>query len=175
MTRCFIALGSNLEQPLAQVMRAAEELAALPESRLIALSPWYQSTAIGPGEQTDYINGVAELQCKHSALELLAQLQLIENKHQRQRLERWGPRTLDLDLLLYGNETINEPTLIVPHPRMLERHFVLQPLFDIVPTLTLSDGSLLKHHLERCPTAGLRLVKSTPSLAIASNQDKPRL
>ncbi|MEE8057677.1 MAG: 2-amino-4-hydroxy-6-hydroxymethyldihydropteridine diphosphokinase [Pseudomonadales bacterium] len=167
MVRCFISLGSNLEQPLAQVNRAAEELASLPESALISLSPWYQSAAIGPGEQPDYINGVAELHSIKKPLELLVLLQDIETKHQRQRLERWGPRTLDLDLLLYGNEIITEPTLTIPHPRMLERNFVLLPLFDIAPELKLPDGTSLKLRRDQCSPDGLRLVDphSSPTIA----------
>ncbi len=158
MITCFIALGSNLEQPLAQVNRAIEEMDELPGSTVTSVSPWYRSTAIGPGKQPDYINGVAELHSQEEPLTLLHQLQDIENRHQRQRQTRWAARTLDLDLLLYGDNIVNETALTVPHPRMLERNFVLYPLFDIAPALTLPDGSLLKDHRDRCTTQGLCLI-----------------
>ncbi|MFA7554452.1 MAG: 2-amino-4-hydroxy-6-hydroxymethyldihydropteridine diphosphokinase [Spongiibacteraceae bacterium] len=167
MIRCFIALGSNLEQPLQQVNDALTKLAALPDSRLIAASPWYQSRAVGPGQQPDYINGVAELHTLQPPLELLSLLQAIENQHQRKRLQHWGPRTLDLDLLLYGEETINHPRLTVPHPRMLERNFVLYPLNDLAPDIHFATGQSLKQLLNHCPMDGLRLVDAPTSPTIA--------
>ena len=157
MQRCFIALGSKLEQPLLQVERAVEALAVLPESELKAVSPWYRSVAVGP-EQPDYINGVAELYTAQSPLDLLVLLQGIENAQQRQRKQRWGPRTLDLDLLIYADKNIDEPTLVVPHPRMVERNFVLRPLYDIAPTLVLASGVSLKQQLARVGMQGLSLV-----------------
>ncbi|HEB27945.1 MAG TPA: 2-amino-4-hydroxy-6-hydroxymethyldihydropteridine diphosphokinase [Porticoccus sp.] len=160
MVRCFIALGSNLEQPLEQVNRAIEALAKLPNSRLEATSPWYQSTAIGPGNQADYINGVAELCTTQKPLQLLSLLQQIENQQQRKRLQHWGPRTLDLDLLLYGDQVINEATLTVPHARMLERNFVLCPLHDIAPDLVLPGGIHLQQSLAQLSMDGLSLVET---------------
>ena len=157
MQRCFVALGSNLEQPLLQVERAVEALKVLPESELKAVSPWYHSVAVGP-EQPDYINGVAELDTSQSPLNLLRLLQAIENAQQRKRLQRWGPRTLDLDLLLYADRQINEPDLVVPHPRMLERNFVLRPLYDLAPALVLAGGVSLKQQLARVGMQGLCLV-----------------
>lgn len=157
MQRCFIALGSNLEQPLLQVERAVQALKALPQSELKAVSRWYQSVAVGP-EQPDYINGVAELYTNNSPLELLALLQGIENAQQRKRVQRWGPRTLDLDLLLYADRGIDEPALIVPHPRMFERNFVLCPLYDIAPTLVFANGVSLKQQLADIGMQGLSLV-----------------
>ena len=157
-TSCFIAMGSNLDQQLTQVQQATAELAAHTDIELVTVSPWYQSTAIGPGEQDDYINGVAEINTTLAPLTLLAALQTIENLHHRQRLQRWGPRTLDLDLLLYGNQLINHPQLVVPHPYMLERNFVIYPLFDIAADLTLPDGSTLLKQQQRCASDGLHLV-----------------
>lgn len=167
MIRCFIALGSNLQQPLQQVQRAALSLAQLPQSRLLATSRWYQSAAVGPGEQPDYINGVSELLTDLPALALLSQLQTIEQQQHRQRLQHWGPRTLDLDLLLYGDSIIAEPTLTVPHPRMLQRNFVLYPLAELAPTLQLPTGVLLKDQLKQCPMDGLQLVDDSSSPTIA--------
>ena len=167
MTRCFIALGSNLEQPLTQVNRAVQELAALPDTTLKTASCWYQSAAIGPGDQADYINGVVELYSQLKPLPLLAHLQAIENLHFRKRLQHWGPRTLDLDLLLYGDEIIEHPDLIVPHPRMQNRNFVLYPLSEIDPNLVFPDGNSLKKLLKQCPIKDLRLVENTSSPTIA--------
>lgn len=179
MTRCFIALGSNLAQPLSQVSSAVEALKTLPHSSLISVSPWYQSKAIGPGTQDDYINGVAELDTACGAEELLLQLQAIENAQGRERTQRWGARTLDLDLLLYGNQVIDLPTLTVPHPRMLQRNFVLYPLFDIAPQLNLPDGSPLQQHRDSCGADNLSLVDteypntiSSPASTITTHGDR---
>jgi 2-amino-4-hydroxy-6-hydroxymethyldihydropteridine diphosphokinase len=172
MPVCFIALGSNLDAPLEQVTRATAELAELPGCTLLCVSPWYRSIAVGPGPQPDYINGVAKLSTSAEPLELLDQLQAIENLHQRQRGQRWGARTLDLDILLYGNQVIDFPTLQIPHPRLQQRNFVLYPLFNLAPTLILPDGSLLKTHRDQCPADGLRLVDRHSSPTIATNSDR---
>ena len=140
MITAYIGLGANLGQPLAQVEAAAQELATLPGCQLLALSPRYASAPMGPQDQPDYVNAVAALATSLSPLALLDALQAIEQAHGRQRLVRWGARTLDLDLLLYGEQLINEPRLTVPHPGMLERSFVLVPLLDVAPTLVLADG-----------------------------------
>ncbi|HEY8386192.1 MAG TPA: 2-amino-4-hydroxy-6-hydroxymethyldihydropteridine diphosphokinase, partial [Porticoccaceae bacterium] len=134
-TTTFIAIGSNLDNPRRQVADAVAALSGLQGSRLVALSPWYRSAAIGPGSQPDYLNGVARLTTRLSPRHLLAALQAIEHAQGRQRTEHWGPRTLDLDILLYGNEIIAEPDLIVPHPRLTQRNFVLYPLADLAPDL----------------------------------------
>lgn len=128
----YVGLGSNLEQPLSQVSRALDELAVLPDSRLVAHSSLYRTRPIGPPGQADYINAVAALTTRLSALALLDTLQALENRHGRVRQgERWGPRTLDLDLLLYGDAMISTARLQVPHPRLAERAFVLVPLAEI--------------------------------------------
>ncbi|ARN76301.1 2-amino-4-hydroxy-6-hydroxymethyldihydropteridine diphosphokinase [Oceanicoccus sagamiensis] len=159
MQCCYIALGSNLEEPLSQVGRAVEALRALPESAVTAVSPWYQSVAVGP-EQPDYINGVVELHTAAEPLTLLTLLQSIENAHERKRVQRWGPRTLDLDILLYADRLIDQPTLTVPHPRMLERNFVLRPLYDIAPALVLANGVPLKEQVAELGMQGLDLVSA---------------
>jgi 2-amino-4-hydroxy-6-hydroxymethyldihydropteridine diphosphokinase len=100
----------------------------------------YRSRAIGPGQQPDYINAAVKLETTCSPLTLLDHLQSLEQLHGRQRLERWGPRTLDLDLLLYGQQSIDEPRLQVPHPHLHERNFVLLPLYDLCPGLILANG-----------------------------------
>ena len=162
MTRCFIALGSNLDDPLAQLRAALTHLRALTETTVGACSPLYQNPAIGPGTQPDYLNGVVELQTALAPHELLAELQRIEQLQGRARGERWAARTLDLDILLFGDEHIDTPQLQVPHPRMLQRNFVLYPLHDIEPELTLPDGSRLRSHLDSCGSAGL--VRSAHTL-----------
>lgn len=154
-TTTFIAIGSNLDNPRRQVADAVAALSGLQGSRLVALSPWYRSAAIGPGSQPDYLNGVARLTTRLSPRHLLAALQAIEHAQGRQRTEHWGPRTLDLDILLYGNEIIAEPDLIVPHPRLTQRNFVLYPLADLAPDLIFPDGTPLKEVLAKCQQDGI--------------------
>src|SRR5690606_9497460 len=113
----YIALGSNLEQPLQQLQNACSALADLAECRFNKLSSWYRSKAIEPGEQPDYINAVCSINTRLDAHSLLHKMQTIENNQGRVRQQRWAARTLDLDLLLYGNEHIDTPDLQVPHPR----------------------------------------------------------
>jgi 2-amino-4-hydroxy-6-hydroxymethyldihydropteridine diphosphokinase len=153
--RVYIGLGSNLENPRAQVETALRELDQLPESRLIAASSLYQSRPIGP-PQPDYINAVAVLDTALAPLALLDQLQALEQRHERVRLERWGPRTLDLDLLLYGDRVIDEPRLQVPHPELTKRNFVLYPLAELAPELTLPSGTPLAALLTHVPRDGLQ-------------------
>lgn len=133
MVVAYIGLGSNLEGPREQVERALRELAALRESRLVRHSSLHRTAPLGPSGQPDYINAVAALETSLPPLELLDELQRIEVLHGRVRGERWGARTLDLDLLLYGEERIDLPRLKVPHPEMANRTFVLLPLAEIVP------------------------------------------
>ena len=139
----YVALGSNLKSPLQQVTKALRALADLPRTELKARSSWYRSRAVGPGEQSDYINGVAKLETGLSAIDLLDELQSIENRQGRVRQQRWGARTLDLDILLYGDEHIDQPRLKVPHPEMLKRNFVVVPLAELDPDLRLA------HHVEK--------------------------
>ncbi|NGM88585.1 2-amino-4-hydroxy-6-hydroxymethyldihydropteridine diphosphokinase [Parapusillimonas sp. SGNA-6] len=141
MTRAYIGLGANLGSAASTLRAAARELATATAASQFALSPLYRSAPVdstGP----DYVNAVALLDTTLSARQLLATLQEIELQHGRLRPYRNAPRTLDLDLLLYGDERIDEPDLVVPHPRMHERAFVLRPLADLAPTLQLSQGPL---------------------------------
>lgn len=133
----YIGLGSNLASPLEQVRQALVELTMLPLSRLVAASSLYVSRPVGPQDQPDFINAVAALETRLSPLALLDQLQALEQQHRRQRQRHWGPRTLDLDLLLYGDSHISTPRLSVPHPQMTTRAFVLAPLAEIAPSLNL--------------------------------------
>lgn len=130
----YVGLGSNLKSPLSQVTRALDALASLSDSELVAHSSLYRTPPLGPADQPDYINAVAALATGLSAEGLLDALQALENRHGRIRNgERWGPRTLDLDLLLYGDAVFSTPRLQVPHPQMVQRAFVLYPLAEIAP------------------------------------------
>ena len=160
MALAYIGLGSNLEDPLAQVKRAFAELADIPQTSLLARSSIYSSHAVGP-EQPDYINAVALLDTQLAPRALLDALQAIEQAHQRVRIQHWGPRTLDLDLLLYGAQTINEERLKVPHPYLTQRSFVLYPLADITPNLHLPDGTPLADLLSSCTADGLLRLPTT--------------
>lgn len=157
---CYVALGSNLNDPRHQLEQALEALSRLPSSRFRARSAWYQSRAIGPGEQPDYLNGVVLIETALEPHDLLDQLQAIETAQGRVREERWAARTLDLDILLYGERVIDTERLQVPHPRMTERNFVLYPLADISPDLQLPNGVSLGSLLNRCTTDGLKRVRS---------------
>lgn len=136
----YIGLGSNLDDPQSQVLRAIVELGQLPLTRRLAASPCYASRPQGPQDQPDFINAVVKLATRLSPLALLDQLQALEQHHRRHRLRHWGPRTLDLDLLLFDQACISTARLSVPHPHLTSRGFVLLPLTDIAPTLHLPDG-----------------------------------
>lgn len=141
MTRVYIGLGANLGSAAHTLHTAAGQLAQATAASHFELSRLYRSAPVdstGP----DYVNAVAMLDTTMTARQLLATLQDIELQHGRLRPYRNAPRTLDLDLLLYGDERINEPDLIVPHPRMHERAFVLKPLADLAPSLHLRQGTL---------------------------------
>lgn len=155
----FVALGSNIEAPVAQVRRARQALDALPGTRLVKCSALYRSPPLGPPDQPDYVNAVACLRTRLSAGELLEALQRLERAQGRVRDgPRWGARTLDLDLLLYGDARIEEPHLTVPHPRMHERAFVLYPLHEIAPHVRVPGRGALVALLERVPAHGLRVL-----------------
>ena len=137
--RAAIALGSNLEEPQAQVLRGFEELAALPETRLIAASRLYRTAPVGYLDQPPFVNACALVETRLSPRELLDALLGLEQRHGRVREIRNGPRTLDLDIVVYGERRVEEPGLTIPHPRAHERVFVLQPLADVWPDARLGD------------------------------------
>jgi len=151
----YIGIGSNLDNPRQQVAAAVAALEQLPQSQLVAVSPWYRSAPLGPGDQPDYINGVARIATTLPPEPLLTALQDIENRQGRRRDIRWGPRTLDLDILLYGDDTLASPRLTVPHPQLKQRNFVLVPLHDLAPALQLPDGTILAELLANTPAAGI--------------------
>ncbi|MGD8218201.1 2-amino-4-hydroxy-6-hydroxymethyldihydropteridine diphosphokinase [Pseudomonas thivervalensis] len=155
MERIYIGMGSNLAEPAEQLRSAVQALAQLPDTQLVGVSAFYQSDSLLPG-QPRYTNAVAALDSLLAPLDLLDALQAIETGQGRERLERWGPRTLDLDILLFGDRLIDEPRLKVPHYHMQARAFVLYPLAELAPAdLRLADGRLLKNLLAACPFVGL--------------------
>lgn len=158
MAIAYIALGSNLHTPLEQLKRALKALAQLPQTQLMAVSSFYRSKPLGPQDQPDYLNAAVEISTALSPLALLDELQRIENEQGRVRLRRWGERTLDLDILLYGDEIIQTERLTVPHYDMHNREFVIVPLAEIAPNLILPNGQKLAeladrfavHQMEKC-------------------------
>ncbi|WLH83935.1 2-amino-4-hydroxy-6-hydroxymethyldihydropteridine diphosphokinase [Pseudomonas sp. FP2338] len=155
MERIYIGMGSNLAAPDQQLRSAVEALAQLPDTNLVGVSAFYQSDSLLPG-QPRYTNAVAALNSDLAPLDLLDALQAVENDQGRERLERWGPRTLDLDILLFGERLIDEPRLKVPHYQMHLRAFVLYPLAELAPAdLQLPNGQTLSELLAACPFAGL--------------------
>jgi 2-amino-4-hydroxy-6-hydroxymethyldihydropteridine diphosphokinase len=154
--RCYIGVGGNLADPLATVISAIEHLKKLPDSQFIEASPLYQSKPMGPADQPDYINVVVSIDTQLPPLDLLDKTQQIENDHGRVRKDnRWGPRTLDLDILLYGQQFINNERLQVPHYGMREREFVLYPLYDLQPNLAFTDGCKLAQLLTTISLNGM--------------------
>ena len=158
MVNVYIGLGSNLDQPKDHIRLALEDLKKLPQSQLVIASRLYLSKPVGPQDQDDFINAVALLATTLDPLTLLDKLQAIEQQHQRVRERHWGPRTLDLDILLFGNQVIEQPRLKVPHVQMDQRDFVIGPLLEICPQLVLPNGTPLQHLLQQCPIDGLICV-----------------
>ncbi|WP_434762047.1 2-amino-4-hydroxy-6-hydroxymethyldihydropteridine diphosphokinase [Vibrio fortis] len=158
MITAYIAVGSNLADPVSQANLAIETLKSLPQSKFIATSKLYSSTPMGPQNQPDYINAVVAIETELTPIELLNCTQAIEQEQGRVRKdERWGPRTLDLDIILYGNEVIDSERLTVPHYGMKEREFVLYPLAEIAPSLQLPDGTELSELLNVVDKNGLNV------------------
>ena len=141
MGRVYIGLGANLGDPRGQIEGALRALSRLPENRLDAVSRLYRTAPVGPRDQPDYVNAVARIETRLTPHELLLQCQAIESAHGRVRdATRWGPRTLDLDILLYDDSTCSEADLKLPHPEMHRRGFVLVPLADIAPPTLMIPG-----------------------------------
>ena len=159
MTRAYVGLGANLGDPQQQLERALELLIGETRVAIASVSPVYRSAPLGPTGQPDYLNAAAAVDTDLAALELLARLQAIEEALGRRRGERWGPRLIDLDLLLFGDEIIDEPRLQVPHPELSQRNFVLQPLIDLCGNrFRLPGGAELGTLLTRCPGGELARI-----------------
>ncbi|MEW9798867.1 2-amino-4-hydroxy-6-hydroxymethyldihydropteridine diphosphokinase [Alteromonas sp. CYL-A6] len=157
----YIGLGSNLDEPVAQIEVALGKLDHISDSRVLSRSSLYASKPMGPQDQPDFINAVCLLETALSPLELLHSLQAIELEQGRERKgERWGARTLDLDILLYGSLTMNTKELTVPHYGMAEREFVMVPLFEIAPSMVMPDGKPIAQWVANCSLEGLRRLRS---------------
>jgi 2-amino-4-hydroxy-6-hydroxymethyldihydropteridine diphosphokinase len=131
--RAYFGIGSNLGDRLGYLQLAVDELAAAPGVRVVGVSPVYETAPVGGPEQPDFLNAVVAVDTATSAHDLLALAQRIEQAAERVRTVRWGPRTLDVDVLLVGDEHVDDPDLVVPHPRLAERAFVVVPLADLDP------------------------------------------
>jgi len=139
-TPAYIALGSNLNDPVAQVSQAIHHLMTVLKTRVLLQSSLYRSTPIGPPDQPDFINGVVGALTLLTPAELLAELQSIEQRMGRvSPAQRWGARIIDLDILIYGELRSDTPSLQLPHPEMHKRNFVMVPLAEIAPTVTIPD------------------------------------
>jgi 2-amino-4-hydroxy-6-hydroxymethyldihydropteridine diphosphokinase len=156
----YIGLGSNLEDPASQVRRALAELKSLVDVRSVSASPLYRNPPMGPQDQPDYVNAVAGVLTRLSPRELLRQLQALEERLGRVRKEgdRWGPRIIDLDLLVFGKVTMQDPGLNLPHPGIFERNFVLLPLCDIAPSLVVPGTGTVSLLAQRLGCSGLQRV-----------------
>jgi len=144
MARVYIALGANLGEPRQTIKDAIFHLSGLPQLQHLRASSLYSSSPMGPSDQPDYVNAVVVAETDLAPLALLDLLQATEHKFGRQRKQHWGPRTLDLDVLLYDDAVINEPRLTIPHPDLCERDFVVVPLAELAPELVLPNGQSLK-------------------------------
>jgi 2-amino-4-hydroxy-6-hydroxymethyldihydropteridine diphosphokinase len=150
MHTAYVALGSNLGDPGSRVRQGIAALAELPQAHFVAASSLYRSAALGHADQPDFVNAVAQLSTGLAPQALLTALLAIETHFGRERSFRNAPRTLDLDLLLYDAQSIDEPGLVVPHPRMHERAFVLAPLLEIAPDCVIPGMGPAAHWLARC-------------------------
>ncbi|UDV04862.1 2-amino-4-hydroxy-6-hydroxymethyldihydropteridine diphosphokinase [Marinomonas profundi] len=157
--QAYIGLGSNLDNPMAQLDRAIDALKKHDDLNHLRVSSVYGSKPVGPQDQPDYVNAVASFETDLSPIDLLDLLQSIEQSQRRVRERHWGPRTLDLDLLLYGQEKIQQPRLTVPHPFMLERGFVIKPLSDLAPDMRLANGNTVTEQLQQLDTSDLVFIK----------------
>lgn len=151
MAIAYVGIGANLDDPAARVRGAFAALAAMPRTRLLKRSSLYRTEPQGYRQQPDFVNAVAELETALAPAELLAGLQALETRAGRVRSFRDAPRTIDLDLLLYDHERIDEAGLVVPHPRMHERAFVLVPLLEIAPQADLPGRGTAQQCLARIP------------------------
>lgn len=159
MTLAYVALGANLGEPRRQLAAALDELDGLPETRVIARSGFYRSAPLDHVDQPEFVNSVAQIDTELAPEALLDRLQEIERRHGRERPFAGAPRTLDLDLLLYGSETIASARLSVPHPRMHERAFVLLPLLELDGAISIPGRGPAKSLLPACSSQKIERIE----------------
>ncbi len=147
MSIAYLSLGSNIDHPIKQIKSAITEISTHPDITLLAQSSLYQTPPVGP-KQPDFINAALKIETTLSAMALLQAMQAIEQQHHRQRTIHWGPRTLDIDLLIFDHQSINQENLTIPHPFLAERAFVLVPLLEIEPQLTTPQHGPLQQSLQ---------------------------
>ena len=159
---CYLGLGSNLANelgsPIEHLQQALLSLQEHQDIRELRVSSYYASAPMGPQDQPDFINAVVEIETTLAPLALLALCQQLEKQAQRERVRRWGERSLDVDILLYGQQQIDEPALIVPHAGLHERNFMLVPLRELAPELMIK-GQLLSAHPLSADWSGLKLIE----------------
>ena len=158
LVRAYIGIGSNMSDPWGQVRQAIAELDEIPHCCCVKHSSLYRSRPLGPADQPDFVNAVAAVDTTLSAQRLLELLHDIEWRHGRVRTEHWGPRTLDLDLLVYGDVRIDSESLTVPRPGVVRRDFVLRPLYEIEPDLQVPGHGPIAGYLNRCVDHGLERI-----------------
>ena len=159
MSRCAVGLGSNLGDRIAHLNAAIDGLASV--GRVYAVSPVYETAPIGGPEQDPFLNAVALIDTAHTPHGLLRALLIIERSRGRVRQTRWGPRTLDLDVILWERHNISDPGLTIPHPRLAERRFVLEPLHDVWPDATMPDGTSVTAASEAVGRQVLERIEAT--------------
>lgn len=159
----YVGLGSNLDTPLDQLDAALQRLSQIRDTGLLRVSRYFRTRPWGREDQPDFVNAVAELSTTLSPVELLDALIGIEQAQGRIRIERWGPRTLDLDLLLYDSQSLESPRLQLPHPRMHERAFVLAPLADLEPELRIGTHGTVRELLEIIGRNGIEPLDVAPA------------
>jgi 2-amino-4-hydroxy-6-hydroxymethyldihydropteridine diphosphokinase len=168
-TIVYIGLGSNLEQPTLQIKNAITALQALADTTVLRNSGYYASKPMGPEDQPDYLNAVVELETSLSAMELLSQCQNIEKQQGRVKNRVWGERTIDLDILLYGDQQIKTDRLVVPHPGICQRDFVYLPLLKLKPEIIIPGKGLLNVIIRSEKLASGDVVNTDYSCQFAGN------
>ena len=158
MVHAWVGLGGNVGDAVATMRAAIEALGSFPRTRLLRASRLYRTPAWGLEAQPDFVNAVALLETSLGARDLLDRMLDIERAFGRERRERWGPRVLDLDLLLYGDDVIDEPGLHVPHPHLHERAFALLPLLDVTPEAAIPRHGLAREALSVLACEGIQAV-----------------
>jgi 2-amino-4-hydroxy-6-hydroxymethyldihydropteridine diphosphokinase len=165
----YIGLGSNLAGPVAQVQRALNEIGEIPDLHVVRCSSLYETSPVGITAQPSFVNGVVLVQTRLSPRALLTHLLDIEARHARVRAERNGPRTLDLDILIFGDQLIAEPGLVVPHPRLHERAFALLPLLEVNPALVIPGIGKASGKLEGVADQGIRRLEAAPAIGLRAS------